>query len=356
MKKIIILFVFAFSFIHLSCSKNEEGLSDSGKDCVVAIRTVGEISVSESDLTKAGNSNSLYAVGVFKGSDNGDEPFAFGIFDDIQSMRLNLKQGFRYRISICMVKDAKNLISYYSLTNGGIRVLPSGPFYVKTIHDQYYYGVSGNYLSSCFISTNKFFYNNNGRIIYYTTSSSTSPTDYSNNNFSSMLLNNIRLGKLNDVSYPSCADWFYGDVYNYTPTGEFGIIDVPLKRTGFKLKYELSGVTDGQVTVKVYNPTRTFIDNTTTTATYESDTQFIAFSDIYSAWKYAENYTENMTVAVTWERGIGITQDLGSKVIQIKRNCLNNIRITLGNDDRGAGVSITSESDGMGTAENDINV
>ena len=103
------------------------------------------------------------------------------------------------------------------------------------------------------------------------------------------------------------------------------------------------------MTVKVYNHDRTFINSTTNTASYESEEQFIAFYDTYSAWLYADNYTENLTVAVVWKRGIGVTQDLGTKTIQVKRNCLNNIRIALTSDDKGAGISLNTESeDSMG--------
>ena len=134
-------------------------------------------------------------------------------------------------------------------------------------------------------------------------------------------------------------------------------MEFPLKRTGFKLKYELSGVTDGKVTVKVYNSGRTFIENTTSSKSYESDIQFIAFNDTYSAWKYADNYTENLTVAVTWVRGTGITQDLGTKTIQVKRNCLNNIRIRLSSDDSGSSIKFTTEDENsIGSAESDIAV
>uniref|UniRef100_UPI004056D808 hypothetical protein n=1 Tax=Alistipes sp. TaxID=1872444 RepID=UPI004056D808 len=149
--------------------------------------------------------------------------------------------------------------------------------------------------------------------------------------------------------YPTCTDWFYGEVNKYTPNGEVATMDIELKRVGFRLKYELSGVTDGEVTVKVYNNDRTFINSTTNTASYESEEQFIAFYDTYSAWLYADNYTENLTVAVVWKRGIGVTQDLGTKTIQVKRNCLNNIRIALTSDDKGAGISLNTESeDSMG--------
>jgi hypothetical protein len=245
-----------------------------------------------------------------------------------------------------MVRDAKNYLGdKFSLTNNGVQPRSSvGPFY-------WHY----TYPANSYNRTNRLYYNSNGYTQFYSNSTSTSPS--TSTYYNDFELSRIRGGEINDISYPTCTDWFYGEVNGYSPNGETATLDVVLRRTGFKLKYELSGVTDGEVTVKVYNGTRTFIENTTNTASYESEEQFIAFSNTYSAWKYADDYTENMTVAVTWKRSIGVTQNLGTKVIQVKRNCLNNIKITLGSDDKGAGLSLSTEAESsMGATSSTIPV
>lgn len=320
-----------------ACEKQQVGQMEEGQDCVVTFNILGDVSVSEDELTRSTPStNDLYAIQVYKEN----ERFASGIFDDMSLAKLNLKTGSTYRVRICMIRDAKTYLGDdFSLTNNGIRTHNSSPFYTGL---------------SSYLMTNRLFYNSNGYRYYYSNSTSTS---YGSSTNSSFAFTEITHGKLYSVQYPTCTDWFYGEVNGYVPDGETGTMDVVLKRTGFKLKYELSGVTDGEVTVKVYNSTRTFIENTTNTTSYESEEQFIAFYDTYSAWKYADNYTENMTVAVTWKRSIGVTQDLGTKTIQVKRNCLNNIRITLGSDDKSAGVSLETEAeDSMGSNSSTIPV
>ena len=147
-----------------------------------------------------------------------------------------------------------------------------------------------------------------------------------------------------DNKYPTCDDWLYGEgVCN--ANGSFCTVPINMKRIGFKLKYELSGVTDGEVTVKVYNSDKTFINNTTNTSTYSGNPVFFAFYDAYSAWQYADDYMENFTLSVSWLRGIGITEDYGTKTIQLKRNCLNNIKINLGSNDQSAGMNLTVEAE-----------
>ena len=355
MKKIVVFITFAL-FSTLACNKIDS--VSEGTDCSVGFNLIGEISTSEEPITKAeGGSNDLYAIEVYQGSD----VFAWGIFDHLDGIKVNLKKGSSYSVKIAKVNDAKTLLgSHYSLTNDGVYGYGqniAGPFKV-------YFNSSINNTSTStrFIKTNIFFYKFKWLFKYYNGSGSTSISEYStygigdsDNHYDHLVY--ISRGSLNDVNYPTCNDWFYGEASGFTPNGETMTWDIPLKRVGFKLKYEIAGVTDGSVTVTIKNGTRTFFQNTTTTPTYESATQFIAFYDAKSAWQYADNYMENLTVSVSWARGIGVTQNLGSKVVSIKRNCLNNIKITLGNDDRGASVSLNTEDDSsMGALENTVTV
>ena len=341
MKTTKIIASLALASLALSCSKIDSATS-SEKDCLVSLCPAGEITTSESPLTRiSDSSNDIYAVQVYKDS----KSFACGYFDNAEDMKLYLKTGSTYQVIICLIKDAKTMLGdNFSLTNDGVKGYNQSALY-------YYYG---NYNYYYYYPLNRFNYSSNfnsSKFYYYDGSTATSLSTGS----SSYTFEKIKLGYFDSVYYPTCTDWFYGEVNDYTPTGDYNTMSVELKRTGFQLKYELSGVTDGNVTVNIYNSTRTFIENTTNTASYTSDTQFIAFKDAYSAWLYADNYTENLSVSVSWERGIGVTQDLGTKTIQVKRNCLNNVRITLGSDDRGAGVNLTTEAESsMGSANTTI--
>lgn len=371
--------------IFAACNK-QEIIEQDGQDCLVTINMIGEITTSEESLTKSvPSTNDLYVVQVYNGSD----PFACGVFDDMSLCKLNLKKGSAYNFRICLVRDAKNYLGEdFNLINNGVRTYQSiyyssstNPFsaplydiprlYSSYYGKNYYYYnfITGPYYMTdayrhdypiddvnsnnwYYYPINRMWYNSNGYVNYYQGSTSTSMSTHLSESFR---FGQIRAGRINEVSYPTCTDWFYGEVNGYTPNGQTATMDVVLRRTGFGLKYELSGVTDGEVTVKVYNDKRTFIENTTNTSSYESEEQFIAFYDTYSAWQYADDYTENMTVAVTWKRSIGVTQDLGTKVIQVRRNCLNNIKITLGSDDKDAGLSLTTEEESsMGNTSSSI--
>lgn len=358
MKKI---FIIAISMICIfsACNKAdmaENAIEQEGKDCLVSFNPIGEITTSISPMTKGSTlTDDIYLVQVYKGN----KKFALGYFDNLESMKLYLKQGGTYRIVVAMVKNAKNLLgSRFNLQQNSIYNYNTN----DSFNFKYYSDNAGCVLDSYNISwyypLNRYQYAFKNQFEYYSYSSSTELSSRaSSNGISYFEFTQIENACFNGVNYPTCTDWFYGEVNNYTPTGDYETLDMSFKRVGFKLKYELSGVTDGEVTVRVYNNTRTFIQNTTNTSTYSSDTQFIAFYDAKSAWQYADDYSENMDVAVVWKRGIGVTQDLGKKTIQVKRNCLNNIKIALGSDDRGAGVSMSMESESsMGNLNTDIPV
>ena len=126
---------------------------------------VEALSTSETPLTRAGSPNDLYAVQVFKGND----AFAFGLFDNIQDMRVNMKQGSSYKVQMCLVSEAKiHLSQYYSLTNNGLQVAYSatGPYYnlATRYRSTYYY-------YDRYLAPNTFYYNSNNSIKYYSSSS-----------------------------------------------------------------------------------------------------------------------------------------------------------------------------------------
>lgn len=307
------------------------------EDCVVSFNLVGDISTSDQPLTKA-SSDDLYYVQIFRGSNS----FAFGVFDNT-NFSFNLKSGSeKYRIIVGMVKNGKTHggVAYDSQSNRVGQSGTSSTFWlnvnnsVYTNYSYYYYPV------------NQCYYNSFGTLKLYSSSGDAASFSSDGRYFA-----NYKFAKTSS-EYPSCDDWFYGEINDYSPMGEYETLNVELKRVGFQLKYEISGVTDGEVTVKVYNNSKTFIDNTTNTATYSSNPVFYAFKNAYDAWQYADDYMENFTLAVSWLRGIGITEDYGTKTIQLKRNCLNNIKINMGSNDQNAGMNLTVEAENTIGAEN----
>lgn len=275
------------------------------KEYTVSLKMGGEVTTSESPLARAETeSNDLYGVQVYRkevGKSNYGY-FAYGLFDNVGDMKINLLEGSTYKFVVLLVRDGKNIVAYqngYSTpfqrnagTNSGADNVECTNGY--NLGDNYYYSFYGGGLAT-------------------------------------------------GLNYLE-ASTYYGELSDYTPSVN-GTVEIDLKHTGFGLQYEVTGITDGTVSVTIENDTHTFFENSTIAEDYTSEEKVIAFYDVYNAWQYADNYTENLTVKVSWTRGIGVVQDLGSKAIQVKRNVMNVVRIKLGANDGSATFGITTEDD-----------
>lgn len=286
-----------------------------------SFRFSGEFTTEYTPLTRSFNSNDLIGIQVYKDG----EGYAYGLFDNVDAIKLKLKADSKYKFVVTIVKDGKNLIAKYS---DGYKL----PFWYKYGNSAYYY---------YYKSSNSFSYG--GDTYYY-------------NGI------NLGLGKSSYVdgniyNYPQ-TDRYYGELDNYTP--KFGddpaVIDVNLKRTAFGLMYEVRDISDGSVSITIKNSSRTFFEKSEISENYTSEEKVFTFSDVRGAWLYSDNYIENVDVSMKWTRGIGIVQDLGTKTVQIKRNAINNIRVTLSEDYGGSALSINVENAELGNESINIPV
>ena len=92
----------------------------------------------------------------------------------------------------------------------------------------------------------------------------------------------------------------------------------------------MTGVSDGTASILIKNGNNTLLDKSGISGEYHSEVIVFSFADMHGAWQYSDNYAENVTISMTWMRGVGVLQDLGSRVIQVKRNRVNVINVALG--------------------------
>ena len=373
MKKLLIV---GFSLITLLtyCSKAHLKNSEGNQECLVSINPIGEISTSEDPLTKA-STNNMYMLQVYQN----DTSYAMGLFDDLSLMKVYLHKGLRYKFVVSVAYGMKGILSESGiLTNIDLFYLSkkaSSCFDVSLIcrrNNVNYVWPQGTEVRTNLIeqystsrvglSLNKVYYchttYNFGSFLYYTSyASTTRQSEFASNGSLFIRPSLPDIGKafiFDEVNPINTTDWFYGEA-TFTPTGEYQTLDMNFKRVGYKLKYELNGVTDGEVTVTIKTQSnKILIQNTTNTETYSGETIFVPYFDIASVYQNPNNYYENLTVSVSWLRGIGVTQDLGSTTIQVKRNNLNKVKIGLGNSDQGASMTMSTEAESMGSESTDI--
>ncbi|NLI71533.1 MAG: hypothetical protein GX361_02225 [Bacteroidales bacterium] len=330
MKTKIIISFLIFAGLFISCSKDNEPNPkdiDTTKEYIISLGFSGEITEEYTPLSNnktssfvGGNKvksqnnvstvsgNDLYGIQVYRGT----TPFAYGLFDDVSNIKINLLSGNKYKFVVSVVKDGKNKICSDS----------KGLAYYKPFDTR---GSNPIKLS------NKFEYNN-----YY---------------FFQSLDKGRSCFKGYSYYYYPLTDRYYGELSDYEPTND-GSLSIELKHVVFGLKYTISGITDGSVRFICKNKDVTFFDNSGIVSNFESEPQIRTFENVYDSWLYADNYTENVTVQVIWTRDVGVVQDLGSKVVQVKRNAMNVIRVKLGADDGSSTFGITTDSDvAMGSEE-----
>ena len=133
-----------------------------------------------------------------------------------------------------------------------------------------------------------------------------------------------------DESFTGTMDRYYGESEAFTATyGSENTISIDMKHLVYGLRCDVTGVSDGTASITIKNGDVTLLEKTGIAGEYHSEDLLFDVADLHSAYLYPDNYTENVTVSMTWMRGVGVLQDLGSKVVQVKRNCMNVISVSL---------------------------
>ena len=148
--------LFTIALLLTGCSEmpvNEE------KDCEISFNLSGEITTSETPLTKSLSSEDLLFVQVYRG----DAEFACGIFDNLGSMKLNLKQGSeKYRMVFSLVKNGKSLLgSEHVDGDRECFYFNSAVNAIRSVHNYEFFDINGS-ASNELMAMNDFWYNSVG--------------------------------------------------------------------------------------------------------------------------------------------------------------------------------------------------
>ena len=340
---------------------------------LVSLSLTGEITVNEEPLviTRGSETSSkdLYGVQVYQ---NG-AAYAYGLFDNISDMSIYLHSGKTYTFECTLIKNGKEIISTVSidsLEDSGLKFWSDsekcwyggGVEYSMNNIYRYFPFEKRNMTTA---STIGYLYpfvvcekNTQDKITRITPASFNlyNANTFHYSSYAGMIL--LSFGPIilqggSSYGIPvSCypeVDRYYGKSGSYVATyGNTTPVTIEMKHVVFGLKYKITGITDGSVSITIKNDDKTFFEQTGITADFTSEQKLYCFTDILSAWQYADGYAENVTVSMTWARGVGVTQDLGSQVVQVKRNAMNTINISLGSDDGGAKLGVNPENAEMG--------
>lgn len=387
MKKFFVIFVIAC--ISLGCNKTAD-IDGQDEDCLLVLKMGGEVEISETPLTKSITQNDLILLQVYRENTTQRYPYASGIFDNVDDMKVYLKKGsnFNWHIIVSLIKNGKSILkekSKYSDVNNSVCVnnivtIQDGNVVKQVQTDKLYiyntfawdqaYGESELWLAVNEIVYNDYDTNNKSKkgIRYYADANSTELKQkdfqrtykYGNTTYPNAIgpeFVNIGLTNpyhylyksQNSAPYFKCEDWFYGEV-SVVPNGTMITQTIELKRVGFKVQLDpVMGITDGSVKVTISPLSGSSQIILSGNYYYEDDNPesigpwFFTFPRASEVWCDAENYEVDFKVSVSWMRGIGVSQSFGSIPIKIKRNVLNHVKVTVGTDDGDAGMNLDVE-------------
>lgn len=290
----------------VGCSKEENLITSDPpklKEYVISLGFSGEITnIENTPLTKAVTED-LYGIQVYsKASENEEyQPYAYGLFDNIDNLSINLLENHIYKFESTMVVDGKN-----KLPNFGYGY--SYPF----MRGSEYSKINSNFNYS---STISFQFLRYGR------------TDLEVNN------TNVFYERPN-------TDRYYGEYLNYTPT-EKGNININMKRVSFGVTFKSEGLTEGKLEISLKGAPELYI-------IYGESTEV---SDIFTfvnlgngtTW-ISDDYAETVPVLITWEKADKAIIPIVRQDITFKRNQLTTVTILVSsNTNNNSTINISKE-------------
>lgn len=317
----------------LGCENKAVLDSNEDKMVEVSFSLGGEVTTEDSSLgqTRAGetDSNDLIGIQVYEGT----TPYAYGLFDNISGQTIYLHSGKTYKFECTKIVNGKSLL----------KKLDMGHSYSVSYAGKIYY--DDFYSDQPDVPTCGFgypFHVDSNRGYLHLSEPSNMFTYFSTAYFVSLSEVECALSTSESrVYYPELYR-YYGEASNFTPSAN-STVTINMKQTGFGLKYVVQGVTDGSASITIKNDKRTFFTKSDIASSFTSNGLFFQFEDVKGAWQYADDYSENVTVSMSWLRGVGVNQDLGSQVVQVKRNKLNIINISLSTSTRSSEISNVDE-------------
>lgn len=289
-----------------SCSSNDDVEPDAPqkpKEYVVSLGFTGEISVSESPLSRA-SGNDLYGIQVYS-CPNVDgattyTKYAYGLFDDTSEMTIKLLEGYKYKFIATMVVDGKNKISHATETD-----IYLAPFKINGSTSEY------TKITNSFKITNiEYFYG----------------------------LDSGSTGS--QLGHAAGFERYYGSCDYIVDDSKSVSID--MKKAVFGAKFIAEGLTEGVLTVKMYRTRDILI--THPEASYENIFTFDKLSS-------TDNYSEKINTVISWTKTDGVVVPLGTHYITFKRNVLTTVTIKVADVTTENGIGFELETTEMGTED-----
>lgn len=305
MKKLLLILI---SLIAISCNRQEDPLNQdnlSPKEYTVSIGFGGELSSENFPMSKSSDSD-LYGIQVYSKSseESGFQYYAYGLFDNINNLSINLIDGYKYKIECSVVINGKNVI--------------------ESERDNIY--------RAPFIGAYGF-----GRKLDNTFHVLTEDAIWGLPYGSSQLKNYETTEKF---SRPN-TDRYYGMTGEIIPSDENSTITIYMKRTVYEAGFIAEGLTEGRLKINVDGSPTIYINSN---GNPQSDTEIYTFNNVSSAFE-KDDYFESVPVTVVWEKDNGsVVPVISSQKITFKRKVRTITTINLNKQEGNNNINIEKEN------------
>ena len=317
-----------------SCKKDEiiqpSTPDNEGAEYVVSLNIGGEFDVeaSEGPMTRLTDAaltpKNYYGVNVYCMKTDGTEysysHYAYGLFDNVNDMKITLLEGYKYRFECTAVKEVGN---FYLYADSYI----NQPFFVNSS------SISVNSLNKFYTSSSSYFTS-----IKY---GRTKVVSYDVEGYA----------RTYDTQYPP-LDRFYGELKDFVPTDN-GVATIHLKRTAFGLNLVINGVPDGSLS---WRCTELECLNSSYSGTEPTEiSNIITFYSVYDCWNKADSdiYTKDFTFSFVWTRANGYQQNF-SKTFTAKRNVRTTLTVNLTGGANNITFGLQEDDSEMGSESDSI--
>ncbi len=292
--KKLMLAAMALIMSFAACEQVEPNLPDELPEIyTVKLNCAGEISVTQQPLSRfAPDNNDLYAVQVYYKPNSGGayKYYAYGLFDDVSELTVELLADYQYRFAIDMIDEAKNIVYCDSVLIDTTHYLGYGkPF--KAYNG---YNASSNLsitkLMNELVYSEDYHFENIGGLKATTSGSSSIEFKDGTSHYD-----------------PKGLDRYYGLVTDYVPSAEGETISIFMKRIVYGLKVVAGDfLKEGTLTVENRDYDS---DNFTLTPDNKVYEAVYAYSQPYS-WYQSQNPSATRTLKFTWTKADGTSVSL----------------------------------------------
>lgn len=326
-KLLFAAFALALSFVACENGNIPATPNDDPKTYTVSLDISGEIEVSQNPLTRfTPDDRDLYGIQVdcVPNSGGSYKHYAYGLFDSINNINIELVENHKYRFTLLLINDGKDKIYDDIITIDEIDHVG-----YNTPYNTYLKETSSRVVTPVF---NEFIITED---VYF-------------NSFTG----GYRLKGEDNIRYAvEDLDVYYGITEDYTPTADNDTVSIFLKRMIFGLKVvENNFLTDGQITIdmacvdnysigankfgeyrgQVFDKLILSPDTAESSQIYaysnlvdefhsNSQGNYISAMDSWYGYDELDDAIAHIFVTIAWERGDGTIIKWNDKMIQINR-------------------------------------